>query len=209
MDLFSGLEGWSKPFKDRGHEVITVDINPKFKPDIVKDIWDFTMFDLPSSWWHGTDVILASPPCNCFSMLAVYRHWKKGIPNEETINAINLVKRTLKLISELNPRYWVLENPMGMLRTLSFMKHYHHRLITQCQYGERKMKPTDLWGRFPLTFSARRCKNNSKCHDRTPRGSHETGTQSIKTAEDRALIPYGLALEFCVACEKGFSITAK
>lgn len=36
LDLFSGLGGWSAAFRDRGHEVITLDIEPKFKPDIVK-----------------------------------------------------------------------------------------------------------------------------------------------------------------------------
>ena len=38
LDLFSGLGGWSAAFKDRGHAVTTLDIEPKFKPDIVKDI---------------------------------------------------------------------------------------------------------------------------------------------------------------------------
>jgi len=42
LDLFSGLGGWSQAFKDRGHEVVTVDIAPKFAPIICKDIMELT-----------------------------------------------------------------------------------------------------------------------------------------------------------------------
>jgi len=29
IDLFSGLNGWSQPFKDRGHETFTVDLDTR------------------------------------------------------------------------------------------------------------------------------------------------------------------------------------
>ncbi|HLW72145.1 MAG TPA: hypothetical protein VKS22_16165 [Candidatus Binataceae bacterium] len=35
LDLCSGLGGASQPAKDRGWKVIRVDIDPRFKPDIV------------------------------------------------------------------------------------------------------------------------------------------------------------------------------
>lgn len=199
LDLFSGLGGWSQAFNDRGHEVVMVDIEKKFNPTICKDIMELTIEDLKE--YLPFDVVLASPPCNCFSMLSVYVHWENGKPKDSAKQAIRLVKKTLHLIQEINPKFWVVENPMGMLRVQQFMKKYHHRVISQCQYGERKMKLTDLWGKIPFSFSARRCDYQDSCHDRTPRGSHETGTQAIKTPEERALIPYGLSLEFCVACE--------
>ena len=79
LDLFSGLGGWSQAFKDRGHLVFTVDIEPKFKPNMTADILNLSAQDFPkvSSGW---DVILASPPCNAFSVASVYRHWKDGKP---------------------------------------------------------------------------------------------------------------------------------
>lgn len=40
LDLFSGLGGWSAAFKDRGHNVLTVDIEPKFNPDYCMNIMD-------------------------------------------------------------------------------------------------------------------------------------------------------------------------
>jgi hypothetical protein len=30
LDLFAGLEGWSAPFRARDHDVISVDIDPRF-----------------------------------------------------------------------------------------------------------------------------------------------------------------------------------
>ena len=41
LDLFSGLGGASKAMKERGWEVITVDNNPKFNPDICIDIREY------------------------------------------------------------------------------------------------------------------------------------------------------------------------
>jgi len=74
MDFFAGLKGWSQAFSDRGHEVITIDIEEKFSPDLY--IMDLRSIDLLEP-----NVILASPPCQCFSTLSAAHHWKsKGIP---------------------------------------------------------------------------------------------------------------------------------
>jgi site-specific DNA-cytosine methylase len=85
LDLFSGLGGWSAAFKERGHEVLTLDIEPKFKPDICKDILEVNSIDELGQF----DVILASPPCEVFSIAAVWlKHWQKDstgkyLPNDE------------------------------------------------------------------------------------------------------------------------------
>ena len=182
-----------------------MDFELKFNPTICKDVMMLTAKDFEQ--FERFDVVLASPPCGCFSIMAVSHHWKDGTPvDEETLRSICLVKHTLNLIGGLNPKFWVLENPVGMLRKMPFMKIYHHRVITQCQYGERRMKPTDLWGRFPPSFAAKKCRNNSKCHDGASRGSHDFGTQSLKLAEERAKIPYGLSLAVCLACEEALKL---
>ena len=38
LDLCCGRKGVTKEFLKAGHEVVTVDINPKFNPDIIADI---------------------------------------------------------------------------------------------------------------------------------------------------------------------------
>lgn len=205
LDLFCGLKGWTEAFKDRGHEVITVDIEKKFNPTICKDINTLTLDDLRE--YAPFDVVLASPPCNCFSVASCYRHWKDGKPKDQaTIDSITLVKNTIFLIGLIRPKFWVLENPRGMLRTVIGHPQYE---ITQCQYGRSVMKPTDLWGKLPDNFIAKRCKNGSPCHEKASRSSRN-GVKGINNSfsnlgsrgkELRAKIPYGLSLAVCKACE--------
>jgi hypothetical protein len=209
LDLFSGLKGWSAAFIDRGHEVVSVDIEGDFMPSLLADVCklyvDRDELKVRTIISSDFDVVLASPPCNHFSVASISKNWSGGkeayIPKTfETAQAIYLVQYTLQLIHDINPVFWILENPMGVLRKLSFMQKYDHKLVTYCQYGERRMKPTDLWGKFPPSFVARRCKNGDSCHERAPRGA-KTGTQGIKSAALRAKIPYQLSLEMCLACE--------
>jgi len=208
LDLFSGLGGFSQAFKNRGHEVVTVDWLDKFKPTIVADIMNLTPKDFEK--YGQFDVVLASPPCNCFSVASIYRHWdkeRKMPKDEDTLKMIKLVTRTIELIHQLKPRWWVMENPRGMLRKVIGFPHY---VITQCQYGRSVMKPTDLWGRLPKSFKAKKCKAGMDCHERATRSS-KNGVQGIISNLDniegryeRAKIPYGLSLAICEACEKDF-----
>jgi hypothetical protein len=205
LDLFSGLGGWSQAFKDRGHEVVTVDIESKFNPTICKDIMQVTQKD-----FNGTkfDVILASPPCNCFSVASVYRHWNKDgtIKSDTELESIRLVLHTIELIYSLRPKFWVIENPTGMLRNVIGVPHY---CVSQCQYGRSIMKPTDMWGRLPSTFIAKRCKPGNPDHEKASR-SAKSGVQGInnsfsnlgmKGRDERAKIAYGLSMCVCLACE--------
>jgi site-specific DNA-cytosine methylase len=67
LDLFSGLRGWSEPFAERGHEVLTLDFAPRFGADMTADILEVAATDFP---WQP-DVVLASPPCEAFSVLRI------------------------------------------------------------------------------------------------------------------------------------------
>jgi site-specific DNA-cytosine methylase len=144
LDLFSGLGGWSASFKDRNHKVITLDIEPKFNPTICKNILDVTAQDLKK--YGQFDIILASPPCNCFSVASIRYYWKNKRPNDKTKESIKLIGHTIKLILELYPSFWILENPRGMMRHVlgkpSVTTYY-------AAYGLPYLKPTDLWGVLP------------------------------------------------------------
>lgn len=210
LDLYCGLKGWSQAFEDRSHDVITVDIDRKFKPTICKDIKQLHWKDLKP--YEPFDVILASPPCNCFSIASVYRHWEKETKrpkDQETKDAISLIGHTINLILNLNPRWWILENPRGMLRNVlgkpqvttyfaSWQSSLERFLSNKAFHDKRKpnLKPTDLWGVLPSIEW-----NNPLKWEKAPRGSSK-GTQGMKDREMRAKIPYGLSMAVCLACEK-------
>ena len=72
------------------------------------------------------------------------------------------------------------------------MKPLSKTTATYCQYGDTRMKPTDLFNNFG--YIAKSCNNGDSCHVRSPRGS-KTGTQGEKSSELRGKIPFLLCEE--------------
>lgn len=196
LDLFSGLGGWSKAFKKRGHEVITIDIEPKFNPYHIQDILSLKEKDM-----DGYDLIMASPPCECFSVMRIGQNWTKDNRprTKEAEFALKLALHTFKLII---PHAFILENPRAKLRVLAPIPPTV--TIWYCQYGERIAKPTDIWTNQPFKFRPE-CHNGATDHEQAPRGSNEGGTMAKdKLPEERALIPYELSLDICIQMENLF-----
>jgi len=195
LDLFSGLGGFSQAFKNRGHDVTTIDNDIKFNPTICMNI-----MDLKPNGIHY-DVILASPPCNCFSVMTISRYWdQEGNPKPETIQSIELVKHTINFIIDSRPKFWFLENPRAMLRTVIGNPPV---TVYYAQYGEDRLKPTDIWGRHPSGFKEMQIKDRSLLeYTKVARGSNVGGTQVMESPELRAKIPYKLSETICKLCEK-------
>ena len=63
------------------------------------------------------------------------------------------------------------------------------------------MKPTDIWNNCPTWLPKPACQNGDKCHVSAPRGSR-TGTQGIKGAKFRSVIPEALCMEIIMAIEE-------
>ena len=197
LDLFSGLGGFSQAFKDKGHKVITVDIEERFNPTICIDIMKINAKELIEGY-GAFDVVLASPPCNCFSVASIGHHWKNGLPDEDTKKSIEIIKHTLNLIIDLHPKYWFLENPRAMLRTIIGNPPV---TVYYAQYGEDRLKPTDVWGRHPTSFKEMQIADKSLLdYTKAPRGSRN-GTQGLNGADVRAKIPYKLSETICKLCE--------
>jgi hypothetical protein len=199
LELFSGTKSFSKVAKEFGHSTFTIDKDPKLEPDRVMDILDMNYF--PGNF----DIVWASPPCTAFSVASIGHHWTGGkgayIPKTEFAEiSQEIVKKTIRLIQDIQPKYWFIENPRGVLRKMPFMKgdgqdgttlcgaKFKRITVTYCQYGDTRMKPTDIWTNFTEWKPRPMCKNGDKCHESAPRGSR-TGTQGLKGAKDRGVIP--------------------
>ena len=201
FDFFAGTGSATQAFSDAGHRVIKIELSEKFKAD-ERDVLKLNA-DYLITKYGKPDFIWASPPCQKFSVASCSRYWyPDGTPRDDNaLESLRLVDHTIKLIQELNPKAWLIENPRGMLRKQKIMLELPRRTITYCQYGDSRMKPTDLWGVVPNWTPQDPCKNGMSCHESAPRGSR-TGTQGIKGDEDRSRVPYALSSEILKAMLK-------
>lgn len=206
LDLFSGLGGFSAGFKQRGHEVWTLDLDPRFGCDFTRDILKVrSLTELEPDAGASFDVVLASPPCEAFSVASIGHHWQGGHrayqpKTEHAWLSMKIMRHTFWLIDSYCPTFWVVENPRGLMRKLAPKKP--SRTVWYCRFGDERAKPTDLWGGLPEMEWPDACFNgNPNCHhERAPRGA-KTGTQGLGNAADRALVPLGLSLALAEACE--------
>jgi len=184
LELFSGTESFSKVARKRQHETFTVDIDKKFKPDLVKDILHLGMKDIP----FKPDFIWASPPCTHFS-IATHRHWKNRYPEEQTRKSFKLILNTISSIMYLNPRYWILENPKSRLR---WLLGNPPNTVYYGSYGHPVLKPTDLWGHFP------KIKFKEKPKEKLGDWSYDIQ----RDAKNRSRVPRELCLEILKCLEQ-------
>lgn len=195
IELFSGTKSFSKVAAKHGHSIFTIDNNAEFNPSFV-----ISVLILPDKL--DADIIWASPPCQAFSVASIGKHWGGGskayIPKSDSAKvSLGLLDKTIRIISETKPKYWFIENPRGVMRKVidSIFAKYGltpiRHTVTYCQYDDSRMKPTDIWTNYKEWKPKPKCKNGAPCHERAPRGS-KTGTQGLKGAKERGVIPPAL-----------------
>jgi hypothetical protein len=200
LELFAGSKSIGNVAEQLRMNVYSSDIEQFGGIDYVVDILEFDVNKVP----FKPDVIWASPPCTGFSVAAIGRNWTKtdgdAIPKSDTARlGIELVKKTIEIIDYFNPKYFFIENPRGMLRKLQIMQRFKRHSVTYCQYGDSRMKPTDIWTNSETWIPRPACKNGDSCHISAPRGSR-TGTQGLANAFERSKIPNQLCEEILKSC---------
>ena len=208
LDLFCGTKSIATAFEKRGHTVFTVDWDKRFDPTLCADIGSLTAADIIDLCGGVPDVIWASPDCTTYSVAAISTHRRKEL-NGNLAPITDYAKRCdeinehlIELITEVNPPFWFIENPVGGLRKMDFMQERPRHTVTYCQYGERRQKPTDIWTNHPDPKFKPPCKRGMPCHDAAPRGA-STGTQSLKNRIEKAKIPTLLCEHIVDICERG------
>lgn len=208
LELFAGTRSIGKAFEARKHEVFSVEWDKQFEDiDLYADILTVTAADILEKFGKP-DVIWASPDCTTFSIAAISHHRRKD-PRTGNLDPVSeyakfcdkVDQHVLELIRELDPTFYFIENPRGGMRKMTWMQGLPRYTVTYCQYGDNRMKPTDIWTNHPNPNFKPMCKNGDPCHEPAPRGS-KTGTQGLKDAKERSVIPQKLCEHIVDICEK-------
>lgn len=207
LELFAGTRSISKAFEARGHETFSIEWSENFENISLRADVSTVTADMILERFGRPDVIWASPDCTTFSIAAISHHRRKN-PETGNLDPVSdyakfcdeVDQHVLNLIRALKPRFWFIENPRGGMRKMVWMKGIPRYTVTYCQYGDKRMKPTDIWTNHPAPRFRPPCKNGASCHERAPRGSR-TGTQGLKGSKERSIIPAALCEHIVDICE--------
>ena len=192
LDLCAGRGGFSSAFRDSPDwTVITVDINPRFRPDLVIDLVDAVenQQKYGDFWNLKPDVILASPPCERWSI--ANSQWpKRGI-----YQASKVLGAVLEIIAVMRPKGWVIENPKGRMR---WFLGKPRASVALSQFGYKTVKPTDFWTNIDIGLlryvDMRKNPEGRRFMRDVPRAPSA-----------RATMPYGLSKKFLESFEEVFA----
>lgn len=155
--MFKGTGSIGKMAKKLNMNIVSLDFEDKYKPDILTDIlnWDY------KKWFNDNklkfDFIWASPPCNTYSPLSYplkERNIKNAIPYSDRAKlGTKILYKTLEIIDyfkSINPQLlYVIENPKGMMRLDKKIKKLTRDTTCYCLYGDFKRKLTDFFNNIP------------------------------------------------------------
>ena len=199
LELFSGTGSVGKVFRECGHDVLSLDCDPRSNASVIEDIleWDYTRFS-PG----GFDVVWASPPCTHYSKARTTAKTPRDLEGSDRI-----VAKTLEVIRYFNPKWWFMENPQtGLLKSREVVQGLPWSDINYCQYGRMFWKKTRIWHNCPEWQPRPLCKRKTcpaienghhKQHAQAFTGTGRIGTAS--TLAERHTIPRELVEEICTA----------
>lgn len=115
-DLCSGPGGFSLGFKQEGYKLIyAIDYNEQACQTyatnignhvVLENLFSISPRDIPES-----DIVLASPPCQPYSLQSSVKDARKGLERGESL----LFFLTIDLIKKLIPKIFIIENVLGFM----------------------------------------------------------------------------------------------
>ena len=194
-DICCGTKSVSNIWREHGHEILTLDIDPKCSPDICTDImsWEYTDFSL-----EDPDVIWCSPPCTHYSIARTNAKTPRDL-----IGSDAMVQRCLAIIAFWRPKYWFIENPQtGLLKNRAVVQGLNFKDVDYCMYGAPYRKRTRLWTNCawiprPLCIHTRHPMTAQKGPSKRGGGLIQGDNCSLNTLHS---IPHGLTMEIMLHC---------
>ena len=181
LELFSGTGSVGKVAREKGWDVVSVDIDPR--ADINEDImvWDYM------SLTKDFDVVWASPPCTKYSHYQ-NQHDPHHLRDLGPSNA--LVMKTIEIINYFEPSYWFIENPQsGCLKEQSFMRDLPYHDVDYCMYGYGARKRTRIWTNYG-EFEGKLCDKKCGSYTENPSPRKASGHPELPASlDERHAIP--------------------
>lgn len=150
----AGADCLGQPFKDNGHDVVDIMLNDEFE--------GIPFYSLEKGWdiegmekeYGNVDIILANPNCKTYGLLG-YRHHRQKIDGVH-VPLTQLAEDCdqwnadfMWMISQLQPRFYFIENPRGALCAMDFMEGVPYYNVTYSSYGMDVHKPTHIFTNHP------------------------------------------------------------
>ena len=185
LDLFSGLGGASEAMVEAGWDVMRFENN-----QLLEDVPHTFIHDLMqeplnlNTHWLQPDLIWASPPCVEFS--DGYSS-PKSIAQREGVKYepdMSLVQKSVEIIKEYRPKYWVIENVRGAQPFFEDLLGKPNQIIGSAY----------LWGKFPNITVPADWKMPSKYEN-------DSWSSDPLRANKRAKIPIEISRALRLACE--------
>jgi hypothetical protein len=193
IDLFSGLGGASEAFIHSPKWIVKrFEVNPLLKNVPCTRVQDIRNIDIDRL--QGAELIWASFPCTDFSRAV-------GAPGPVAERAgrqfepsLELAELTKKIIDEVNPKHWIVENVAGAVPHLQPIFGRPHQVLG----------PFNLWGNFPkLTMP--NCWEHIKPGFPGSKLADTWSTDPLR-ANKRALIPLELSQALLTALDEQTTI---
>lgn len=178
LDLCGGTGSWSAPYRAAGYpvEVVTLpdhDVRT-YVPDLSQPVWG----------------VLAAPPCEQFS-----RAYPRPLKYRDVVGGMACVNACLRIIQQVRPKWWALENPVGYLsRFLGTPRDTWE----PTDFGDPWTKATQIWGEYQIPkrgpFVQAQWGGGPPCDVHGNRATRKSGCCSRR--ECRAKTPPGFARAF-------------
>jgi hypothetical protein len=204
LSLFDYSGNWCRPYRENGYTVIQHD--QKLGWDIFEDTIPAASADsIDGLRIHG---LLAAPPCTDFARSGGHLWTKKDeqpAPYEskdvEFDNRLDyyqfMVYSVLAIVEWLQPKWWVIENPIGRIyKVVPELAKYRLLTFDPWEFGDPYSKKTVLYGEFNPWLT-----RNPVKPIKPTKGSHSIDTYyQIKGHKNRAVLrsttPMGFAWAF-------------
>lgn len=163
LELFKGSGSITKYYEGTDNEVISLDFEKKYEPDICCDIMDWNYKEYPVGYF---DIIWASPECKIFSHLQytwIGRKWKnkQELKEQRDIHS-KFIKKTIEIIKYFNPTFYFIENPLQSKIWDYVEDEYKNKfvIVDYCYFEYNYKKPTKILTNKELENKRCSCKKH-------------------------------------------------